>query len=192
MGRKYIFEVPGRPVPKERPRLGRGGNIYTPKKTKEYEQLVGWRAKQAIKKPINGDVAVNIVVYVKNNVYPDLDNIGKSILDGLQGIAYRNDRQVSIFSIQRVKGEEEKVEIELEEVGQMMSIEQIKNEMTYLVKRYRDAYRKSAITQGLEKELYQWEMKRCTRRLCELLAEKRKLKEKAVGGEDFNGDKRAY
>lgn len=117
MGRKYLFEVPGRPVPKARPRFKRGGGVYTPRKTKEYEERVGWCAKQVIKNPLNGEIAVNIIVYVKNNVYPDLDNIGKSILDGLQGIAYRNDRQVSIFSIQRVRGKEEKVEIELEEVG---------------------------------------------------------------------------
>lgn len=58
----------------------------------------------------------------------------------------------------------------------MLTIEQINNEMADLMKRYKDAYRKSAITQGLEKELYQREMEHCTRRLCELLAEKRKLK----------------
>lgn len=110
--------VPGRPVPKGRPRFGKGGKVYTPDRTKEYETLVGWCAKQKLKKPLEGNVAIYIRVYVKNNVFPDIDNIAKAIMDGMQGIAYHNDRQVSYLVIQRIQGEEEKVDIELEEVGE--------------------------------------------------------------------------
>lgn len=56
-------------------------------------------------------------------------------------------------------------------------IEQINTEMALLMGRYKDAYRKSKITEGWDKEQCQREMDRCTKRLCELLAEKRKLKE---------------
>jgi len=109
--------IPGRPVPKGRPRFGRGGNVYTPKRTREYEELVGWYAKQCIPKPLKGDIELHIKVYVKNNVFPDIDNIAKAIMDGLNGVAYRDDRQVVCLSVQRIKGREERVEIELEEVG---------------------------------------------------------------------------
>lgn len=109
--------VPGRPVPKARPRLGKRGNVYTPTRTKEYEQLVGWCAKQHIQETIDGDIALHIKVYVKNNIFPDIDNIAKSIMDGLNGVAYKDDKQVSCLTVQRIKGNEEKVEIELEEVS---------------------------------------------------------------------------
>lgn len=108
--------IPGRPVPKARPRLGKGGHVYTPARTKQYEELVAWKTKEVIKEPFTGNIAIYIKVYVKNNVFPDLDNIAKSILDGMNKVAYHDDKQVSCLVIQRIKGQEEKVEVELEEV----------------------------------------------------------------------------
>jgi len=43
--------------------------------------------------------------------------------------------------------------------------------------KYKDAYRKSRVAEGWDRELYQREMDKATKRLSELLAEKRKLKE---------------
>lgn len=74
--------IPGRPVPKARPRLGRGGNVYTPVKTKRYEELVAWKTKEVIKEPLEGDIALYIRVYVNRNVFADIDNIAKAIMDG--------------------------------------------------------------------------------------------------------------
>ena len=107
--------IPGRPVPKGRPRFGRNGQVYTPKKTREYEELVGWYAKQCMTEPLEGNVMLHIKTYVKNNVSPDLDNIAKAIMDGLNGVAYKDDRQVMCLTVQRLMGEE-RVEILLEEV----------------------------------------------------------------------------
>jgi len=109
--------IPGRPVPKQRPRFGRGGHVYTPSKTKQYEELVGWYAKQCIPEPISENIALHIRVYVKNNVFPDIDNIAKSIMDGLNGIAYNDDKQVACLTIQRLQGEEERAEIEIEKIS---------------------------------------------------------------------------
>lgn len=109
--------IPGRPVPKQRPRFTRTGHIYTPQETRDYEDFVGWKAKEVIKEPLAGNVALYIKVYVKGNVFPDLDNIAKSILDGMNKVAYHDDKQVACLVIQRIKGQEEKVEVELEEVG---------------------------------------------------------------------------
>lgn len=112
----YKIIIPGRPVPKGRPRLGKNGNVYTPKRTREYEQLVGWRAKQVIKEPLKGDIAVDIKIYIKGQC-GDLDNLEKAILDGMNGIAYSDDRQVAALAIQRLKDKNERVEIELWEVA---------------------------------------------------------------------------
>lgn len=113
----YRIIIPGRPVPKGRPRFSKTGHAYTPQRTREYEELVGWKVREIMKEPLQGNVALHIRVYVKRNVFPDIDNIAKSCMDGMNGIAYKDDKQVSYLTIQRLKGNEEKVEIEIEEVS---------------------------------------------------------------------------
>lgn len=113
---RYMIVIPGRPVPKGRPRLGKNGNVYTPRKTREYEKLVGWCTKQTMKEPLQGDIAMDIKVYIKGPC-GDLDNLEKAILDGMNGIAYNDDRQVAALAIQRLKDKKERVEIELWEIA---------------------------------------------------------------------------
>ena len=88
------FTIPGRPVPKQRPRTGRNGRIYTPKKSRSYEETVGWAGKQVFKNPYDGPVQLQVNVYL-SAPGGDLDNYVKSIQDGLNGIAWRDDRQVT-------------------------------------------------------------------------------------------------
>ena len=115
------FEIPGRPIPKGRPRLGYRGQkayVYTPPETREYERLVGWVAKSAGCRPVEGPVSVALSVYVKGRL--DADNIAKSILDGLNGVAYEDDDQVVELLVRKHKvkrKEEERVEIEIWEAG---------------------------------------------------------------------------
>jgi crossover junction endodeoxyribonuclease RusA len=82
----------GEPVAKERPRMGKGGNFYTPKATKEYEDLVAWCV--AGKRTFDGHVKVTVCFCTKKTK-ADGDNFLKSLLDGLQkGGSFRNDNQV--------------------------------------------------------------------------------------------------
>lgn len=117
----YSITIPGRPVPKGRPRLGVRGRkvfVYTPPATKEYEKLVGWVAKVTGCRPVKMPVAVVLDVYIKRKL--DADNIAKSILDGLNGIAYEDDDQVVELLVRkhRVKAAaEERVEIEIREAS---------------------------------------------------------------------------
>ena len=113
--------VPGRPVPKARPRLGVRGRkafVYTPPATREYEKLVGWVAKSVGCRPVEGPVSVALSVYVKRRL--DADNIAKSILDGLAGVAYWDDDQVVELLVRKYKVKskaDERVEIEIREAG---------------------------------------------------------------------------
>lgn len=123
MGVRYVIKltIPGRPVPKDRPRLGLRGRkayVYTPAKTKEYEKLVGWVAKCNGCKPAGEPVAVVLDIYVRRRM--DVDNVAKSILDGLTGVAYEDDDQVVELVVRKHKvkrKEEERVEIEIKEAG---------------------------------------------------------------------------
>lgn len=87
--------VPGVPVPKGRPRMTREGHTYTPKRTREYEETVGWawRSLQPCPEPFAGDVAVSIDVYEGGRA-ADVDNYAKAILDALNTLAWADDRQV--------------------------------------------------------------------------------------------------
>ena len=111
--------IPGRPVPKARPRLGMRGKtayIYTPARTKEYEEFIGWTAKAAGCKPLEGPVEVELWCYTKGRA--DVDNLSKSILDGLNGIAFEDDSQVVDLHVHKRKVKaDERVEIEIREAG---------------------------------------------------------------------------
>lgn len=92
------FTVPGRPVPKKRPRVayqGRRAVTYTPRETKDYEQAVGWAARPHFRQPLEGMVGVNLQFFVaRKDRRGDIDNLAKSVLDGLNGIAFADDRQI--------------------------------------------------------------------------------------------------
>ena len=105
------FKVSGQPQGKARPRFV-NGHIYTPKCTKIYEADV----KKAYLAVAQGyyfkDEPVSLVVtaYLKRaksnrrkfaTTKPDVDNILKAILDGLNGVAYNDDKQVIKLSIEK-------------------------------------------------------------------------------------------
>ena len=113
--------IPGRPVPKKRPRTStRGGKIhvYTPLKTSKYEKMIKYIALDASNgKSFFEDVEVNIKLFFKDRRFGDLDNYTKSILDGLQGIVFENDKQVAKLNIERYIDKEERAEVEIKEVS---------------------------------------------------------------------------
>lgn len=89
------IRVPGDPVPKGRPRRARNGSFYTPKRTTDYEELVAWSWKQTRIKPLAGPVSVRLDFIMATARRVDLDNLVKSVLDGLTlGGAWADDSQV--------------------------------------------------------------------------------------------------
>ncbi len=109
------FTVPGRPVPKERPRRGRGGQFYTPARTRSYEEKVGWTARAASVRVLSGPVSLAARFYFSRCPPGDLDNYLKAVADGLKGIAYRDDRQVVRITAELLscRAGEERVEVEV-------------------------------------------------------------------------------
>lgn len=76
---------------------GRAAFVYTPEKTKAYQQLVGWEARKVCKQPLTGPVEVSMKLFSRSRF--DLDNVAKSILDGMCGICYVDDVQVEVLHV---------------------------------------------------------------------------------------------
>ena len=130
--KRYIaFTVPGKPVGKQRPRFSRRGTAvrtYTPRQTAESyiaaggEKLEGTigaticgyfeppkaTSKKQRQKMLSGEVG-----YTKKI---DADNLAKSILDALNGVAYTDDAQVSLLLVYKAYAETARVEVQLKEL----------------------------------------------------------------------------
>jgi crossover junction endodeoxyribonuclease RusA len=100
---KHTVTIPIRPVAKERPRLGKRGYAYTPKRTYNYEKAIGnaWDGP-CFDEPISVEIKLTkteVTVTVasargETKLRGDIDNYVKSVLDGLNGIAFTDDSLV--------------------------------------------------------------------------------------------------
>lgn len=92
----FTFEVLGRPRPKERPRLGRRGRVFTPARTAACEYALGLVALSARPAGWKMDCQYSIEMRFsfRGGVLADCDNLAKLVGDGLNGVAWNDDRQV--------------------------------------------------------------------------------------------------
>ena len=51
---------------------------------------------------------------IKATIKPDIDNVAKAVLDGLNGIAFEDDKQVINLRIAKAYANEARLEIEVE------------------------------------------------------------------------------
>lgn len=108
------FVIKGIPKVKQRPRfVSRNGKVltYTPKATATFENLVKLKAEKEIKQPLKGAIKLAIRFHLPRpkkiiwktkpmpEIYsdkrPDIDNLAKSVIDGLTGIAFIDDGQIA-------------------------------------------------------------------------------------------------
>jgi Holliday junction resolvase RusA-like endonuclease len=121
------FVVPGIPVPKARPRLGAGGNVYTPKRTQGFEHTVATFAVQAMARngwSRNPDdrYAVTLHVYWPDGRRRDLDNALKSTTDAMNGLAYTDDSQiVEVHAYGSVDSSRPRVEVQVVALGEAVA-----------------------------------------------------------------------
>jgi len=119
----------GQPVGKGRPRFTRAGRIYTPAKTKEYEEKLRSAARAAMKEldrdPTEMPCRVVILAqfeipkswpkYKKQAALtgegnyrpgkPDIDNIAKAALDAMNGIVFKDDALVYKIEVEKRYGQ---------------------------------------------------------------------------------------
>lgn len=134
-GIKINFNIPGKVQAKQRPRFN-GKFAYTPKQTVEYENWI--KTCYSMKYPVmllKNPLKVKIIAYFEipkstskkkqkqmldceifPTVKPDTDNIAKSILDSLNGIAYLDDKQVVKLEVEKYYSQVPSVAVMIEEI----------------------------------------------------------------------------
>jgi Holliday junction resolvase RusA-like endonuclease len=100
----YFIEC--EPVGKARPRLGRGGVVFTPSKTRKTEAIIGRYLMTRRPEKITAEMLSELELSVKlefifsrpksvkrNNhiITPDIDNICKLVCDACNGILWHDD-----------------------------------------------------------------------------------------------------
>lgn len=112
------FEVAGKPQPKQRPRFSpKTGRVYTPEETHKYERTVrfSYRVRYNGMVSEHGPIWATVKCYfpipesvpklqkelmMSGRIRPtnrrtgDVDNLAKSVLDALNGVAYTDDSQI--------------------------------------------------------------------------------------------------
>jgi crossover junction endodeoxyribonuclease RusA len=118
--------IPGKPVPKGRPRFARNGGVYTPKTTSDYEKRIAqaWHEKYGDKQIDSYGLTIHVDVYLKRYSTTDVDNLLKIAMDGLQGHAFENDSIIKAAKVVKVQvdgpGTDEGMRIALLELGDML------------------------------------------------------------------------
>jgi Holliday junction resolvase RusA-like endonuclease len=84
--------------------MTRTGGVYTPKTTVDYEKLVAtaWNDKYGML-ALNGRLRVTINIYTDRHAKQDVDNLAKSILDGMQRAGAFADGDHQVYSLGVVK-----------------------------------------------------------------------------------------
>jgi len=127
------------PTPKGRPRLGKGGNTYTPSKTKMAEREirillsaeVGRSKIQITEKPVyvklvfhypfprkmssRDKLLADLGMFYKAT-RPDLDNLEKLVLDSMNGLIFYDDNQVVKLASEKIYSAREGVELKVLEL----------------------------------------------------------------------------
>lgn len=110
------FIIPGRCVPKGRPRVtfktGKA-QTYTPARTRNYATAAAWYAKNEYLKagqvpiPYPRPVSVRLEFILKRQATstPDVANLTVQLLDVLEGISYENDSQVVHLEATQLEGD---------------------------------------------------------------------------------------
>ena len=131
MSESVFICVPGEPIGKGRPRIGRRGShamMFTPQKTADYESKIRSEGEKvmiaygriALAGPLQIDLTITLGIptsYSKKRAtaclegrehptkVPDWDNVAKAVCDALNGVVWVDDKQIVDAVVRKRYGE---------------------------------------------------------------------------------------
>ncbi|HEU0156768.1 MAG TPA: RusA family crossover junction endodeoxyribonuclease [Stellaceae bacterium] len=75
-----------------------------PRSRRQWRERVAHAAQERLLRedmPTDQDLAILVVYFYRGETTIDVDNIGKALLDGLKGVLYDDDRQVSELTVRK-------------------------------------------------------------------------------------------
>ena len=113
MAERFTFTVFGTVVGSARPRVTRNGT-YIPAKTRRYRQLLRSCYREQGGPVFSGPLRVTVEVFRElpksrpkyvvaepDTFKPDVDNVGKNVLDALNGLAWGDDASVTDLRVRK-------------------------------------------------------------------------------------------
>ena len=112
-----------KPMSSPRPRRASHGGVYMPKSYQDWKLLFGFKIKKLVTMH-DGPVIIDLEFNFKkpkswskkkkaeadwHTSKPDMDNLEKSVLDALNGIAYKDDSQVCKVTKEKKWAEEDAI-----------------------------------------------------------------------------------
>jgi crossover junction endodeoxyribonuclease RusA len=107
----YKLKVDSKPVPKGRPRMTRYGRVFTPATTLNAEAIIAqaWNGPKyeglvevdCMFTPEGTTVTVTPVDGTQSKLRGDIDNYVKLLMDGLNGVAWLDDKQVIVVRAEK-------------------------------------------------------------------------------------------
>lgn len=107
----YKLKVDSKPVPKGRPRMTRYGRVFTPATTLQAEAIIAqaWNGPKyeglvevdCVFTPEGTTVIVTPVDGTQSKLRGDIDNYVKLLMDGLNGVAWLDDKQVIVVRAEK-------------------------------------------------------------------------------------------
>jgi crossover junction endodeoxyribonuclease RusA len=79
--------------------------VYVPARLASYKDAIAWAVKAHIPEPLTGPVGVTVNFGLRGK--GDIDNLAKSVLDALNGVAYNDDSQVVWLQCELQRGGDE-------------------------------------------------------------------------------------
>ena len=134
---KIAFTVEGEPRGKERPRFGNSRQVYTPDKTTFYEnqiKIAYYEQCGNVKFPEDSQLELFVKAYykipksaskekkaamlseqIRPTKKPDGDNILKVVADALNGVCYKDDKNLVSMSIEKFYSDMPRIEVTVQE-----------------------------------------------------------------------------
>ena len=131
---KVDFTIPSAPVPKSRPRFNKNtGRAFTDDKTRIFENIVSlaygarhyfddsyirirMKFKFEVPKSYSKKKRIDALEGKIRPTKADIDNYIKSVLDGLNGKAFKDDRYIYAILAEKEYAEEASIEVTIESV----------------------------------------------------------------------------